>query len=96
MLDWESNINPSTHCPTRFPHWVSLGNLPPEYWSTKVIDKTGNSLGKVIRYKEEFYLGRSRMVKISIDLDMNFRYLDKLEILTNKGSWYERIVVEST
>ncbi|GLJ39903.1 hypothetical protein SUGI_0816010 [Cryptomeria japonica] len=95
-VDWEPNYKVSSHCPSCFPHWVTIVDLPTEYWNESIIEKIGNSLGRTIGIVEDFLLGSYGIAKILVELDMNFRNLDNLEILIENGRWFQKIIVESS
>ncbi|GLJ48154.1 hypothetical protein SUGI_1016860 [Cryptomeria japonica] len=65
-VDWEANFNGETHCPQKYPQWISLENLPSEFWSEEILERIGQSFGNIIGFEEEFFVGRSWIVKLLI------------------------------
>ncbi|XP_057860936.2 uncharacterized protein LOC131069494 [Cryptomeria japonica] len=97
VRDWEPNFNPVLAPIEEVPVWLTLYNLPKEYWNEEFFQTLGNKLGFYIKVDEAIESKDFSMyARICIRWKPYYPVPEQVEIITNAGQWLQNIEVEES
>lgn len=97
MTPWFPDFDPNKMTVSKVPVWVRLYNLPLHFWSDRVLEGIGNSIGKYIktdleRIDERVYT----FARICVEVDLSKGLPDNIRLIYKQQNWLQGLDYENT
>jgi len=97
MTPWFKDFDPNKMTVTKMPVWVRLHNLPLHFWSERVLEGIGNSIGKYIKTDLERIDERLfTFARICVEVDLSKGLPDNIRLIYKQQNWLQVLDYKNT
>eukprot|EP01018_Ginkgo_biloba_P030911 Gb_13691 [translate_table: standard] len=77
---WSSDFDPQNPGPLKTPIWLSLANLPLDFWEERSLIKVCSAVGKVLKISEATRKKSSPTAKVCVEVDLSEGLLPTIDL----------------